>query len=173
MEELELLEAVKKGDREAFAKIVEKYHDRLYFTAFGITHSSWDALDICQETFIKVFTGIKRVKDLSRFGTWINRILVNKCMDYYRKSKNLVIGEAVEKGTDEMGFSPEGIDLARAILSLNKEARTAVILRYYQGLSIKEISAVQGCPEGTVKSRLNNALKELRKKLCKGYEMEV
>ncbi|HOA97981.1 RNA polymerase sigma factor [Acetivibrio saccincola] len=170
MEEEIMVEAAKKGDKKAFEAIVKKYHNVLYYTALGIVGSGWEALDICQETFIKAFNSINSLKDKSKFRSWINRILVNKCNDYFRKNKNEVCVDFIEEtgGFIEEG-SEESIDLLRALSSLKENSRVVLTLRYFQDLSLKEIAAILDIPEGTVKSRLSNGLEEMRK-LMKGYK---
>ncbi|AUG57001.1 ECF RNA polymerase sigma factor SigW [Acetivibrio saccincola] len=165
-----MVEAAKKGDKKAFEAIVKKYHNVLYYTALGIVGSGWEALDICQETFIKAFNSINSLKDKSKFRSWINRILVNKCNDYFRKNKNEVCVDFIEEtgGFIEEG-SEESIDLLRALSSLKENSRVVLTLRYFQDLSLKEIAAILDIPEGTVKSRLSNGLEEMRK-LMKGYK---
>ena len=170
VEEEIMVEAAKKGDKKAFEAIVKKYHNVLYYTALGIVGSGWEALDICQETFIKAFNSINSLKDKSKFRSWINRILVNKCNDYFRKNKNEVCVDFIE---ETGGFIEEGreesIDLLRALSSLKENSRVVLTLRYFQDLSLKEIAAILDIPEGTVKSRLSNGLEEMRK-LMKGYK---
>ncbi len=170
VEEEIMVEAAKKGDKKAFEAIVKKYHNVLYYTALGIVGSGWEALDICQETFIKAFNSINSLKDKSKFRSWINRILVNKCNDYFRKNKNEVCVDFIEEtgGFIEEG-SEESIDLLRALSSLKENSRVVLTLRYFQDLSLKEIAAILDIPEGTVKSRLSNGLEEMRK-LMKGYK---
>jgi RNA polymerase sigma-70 factor (ECF subfamily) len=158
-----LIQYAKYGDKKAFELLVQKYYNELYYTALGIVRSGWDALDICQETFIQAFSSLDTLKESSKFRAWINRILINKCYDFFRKNKNISTTEYIEKE----GFIEEGkedqIDLLRALTSLKDEFRIVLTLRYFQDLSIKEIAAIMGCPEGTIKSRLSNGLEELRR----------
>lgn len=158
-----LIEAAKRGDKKAFESIVQKYHNELYYTALGIVRSGWDALDICQDTFLKVFSSLDTLKDTSKFRSWMNRILINKCNDHFRKNKRVTVVEYIEnEGFLEEG-KEENIDLLRALSSLKDETRVVLTLRYFQDLPIKEIASIIDIPEGTVKSRLSNGLKELRK----------
>lgn len=158
-----LIEAAKRGDKKAFESIVQKYHNELYYTALGIVRSGWDALDICQDTFLKVFSSLDTLKDTSKFRSWMNRILINKCNDHFRKNKRVTVVEYIEnEGFLEEG-KEENIDLLRALSSLKDETRVVLTLRYFQDLPIKEIASIVDIPEGTVKSRLSNGLKELRK----------
>lgn len=167
-----LIEAAKRGDKKAFESLVQRYHNELYYTALGIVRSGWDALDICQETFLKVFSSLDTLKDTSKFRSWMNRILINKCNDYFRQNKRVIVSDYIE---DE-GFIEEGkeenMDLLKALASLKEETRVVLTLRYFQDLPLKEIAVIVDAPEGTVKSRISNGLKELRKRMrtCKEGE---
>ena len=172
METQMLIEAAKRGDRAAFDSLIERYHNELYYTALGIVRSGWDALDICQDTFLKVFSSLDTLNDTSKFRTWINRILVNKCYDFLRKNKRVTLMDSVEYEGFFENPKEEYIDLLKALSQLKEEMRVVITLRYFQDLPIKEIAAVVGCPEGTVKSRLNYGLKELRKIMKSGKEGE-
>jgi len=158
-----LVESAKNGDKKAFDKIVQRYHNELYYTALGIVKSGWDALDICQETFLKAFSSLDTLKDVSKFRAWINRILINKCNDNFRRNKRVTVVDFIENEGFFEDSKEENIDLLKALSLLKEESRVILTLRYFQDLSIKEIASIVEVPEGTVKSRLSNGLKELRK----------
>lgn len=99
-----LIKYSKRGDKKASELLVQKYYNELYYTALGIVRSGWDALDICQETFIQVFSSLNTLKDPSKFRAWINRILINKCNDFFRQNKNTFTIENLESE----GFIEEG-----------------------------------------------------------------
>jgi len=158
-----LIDAMKSGDKNSFDRFIERYHNELYYTALGIVRSEWDARDICQETFLKVFSSLDKLKDTSKIRQWMNKILINKCNDYFRHNKRVTLSNYIEaKGFSEVE-NVEKIDLLKAMLSLKEETRVVLTLRYFQDLSLKEIAAILDIPEGTVKSRISNGLKKLRK----------
>lgn len=165
MEDERLVMAAKKGDSKAFGVLVDRYHNQLYFTALSILRSGWDALDVCQETFLKAFSSIDTLKDGTKFKAWITRILVNKSNDHFRKSKRTVLVENIEDQGFFEEFDESSIDLLRVMNGLKEQTRTVLFLRYFQDLSIKEIAQIMECPEGTVKSRISNGLKEMRRLL--------
>ncbi len=178
--EIALIEEAKLMGGKAFEMLLEKYHDELYYTALAIVRSGWDAMDICQDTFLKAYTSLNRLKDSAKFKAWINRILINRCNDYFRYSKKVVVMEemdqAIYNGNDSGNSraNEESMDLLRAMSHLKRETRTILVLRYFQDLSIKDIASIAGCPEGTVKSRISYGLKELRRLLNKDNDdMEV
>lgn len=172
MDDEKLLAAAKQGDTSAFNQLVEKYHTELYYSALAVVRSRWDALDVCQDTFLKAYTSLGALNDISKFKTWINKILIHTCYDLFRRNKRLVYVEDI--AWDELVENPreDCIDLINALGKLKKEFRIVLTLRYFQDLTIKEIAAVMDCPEGTVKSRVNHALKEMRRQL-KVKPMEV
>ena len=173
MEDEVLVTAARHGDKKAFETIVEKYYNDLFRTALSIVNSGWDALDICQETLIKAYLSLHTLRDASKFKPWISRILRNKCQDHFRRNKKTIPIENIE----QEGFVEEGneetLDLLRALSTLSDDIRMVISLRYINDLKIKDIAAVMGCPEGTVKSRLNNGLKTLRKTMNAGGIKEV
>nr|WP_276020416.1 sigma-70 family RNA polymerase sigma factor [Acetivibrio straminisolvens] len=163
-----LVESAKRGDKKAFERIVQRYHNELYYTALGIVKSGWDALDICQETFLKAFSSLDTLKDVSKFRSWINRILINKCNDNFRKNKGVTVVDFIENEGFLEDSKEENIDLLNALSLLKEDTRIILTLRYFQDLPIKEIASIMDIPEGTVKSRLSNGLKELRKMMKVG-----
>ena len=162
MQDEKLVIAAKGGDKKAFEMLIDKYHNDLYYAALAIIRSGWDAMDICQDTFMKAFTSIHLLKDASSFKSWINKILVNKSLDYFRKNKKTISVSEIETNVFYEESNEEAMELMQAINKLKFDSRTILTLRYLEDMTIKDIAKVIGCPEGTVKSRLNTALKEIR-----------
>ena len=166
MEDEILIEEAKRGDKKAFEALVQKYYNELYHTALGIVRSKWDAMDICQDTFLKAFSSLNKLRDSRKFKAWIYRILVNRCNDCFRYNQKVIVSEDIErKGflkNENKNENEETMDLLKVLSSLKKKVRTILVLRYFQDLSIKEIASIVDCPEGTVKSRISSGLKELR-----------
>lgn len=162
MEDSVLVEYVKKGNNLAFTQLVEKYQNSLYCTALTLTGSVWDSLDILQDTFLKAFTKIDSLREGSRFKYWITQILVNSCYDTHRKRKRVTPVDYIEEAVYSFKNAEAHLDLLNAISKLEEKHRTVLSLRYFQDLPLKDIAAILGCPEGTVKSRLNHSLSELK-----------
>ncbi|MDO8686371.1 MAG: RNA polymerase sigma factor [Clostridiales bacterium] len=177
MDDKILIEEAKRRDGKAFEALVQKYHNELYHTALGIVRSSWDAMDICQDTFLKAFSSLNKLRDPGKFRAWINRILINRCNDYFRHNQKVIVSGEIEREdflkNENKNENEEAMDLLKTLSSLKKETRTVLVLRYFQDLSIKEIASIAGCPEGTVKSRISNGLKELRRLINAENDMEV
>ena len=166
MDDKILIEEAKRGDGKAFEALVQKYQNELYYTALGIVRSRWDAMDICQDTFLKAFSSLNKLRDPEKFRAWIYRILVNRCNDCFRYNQKIIVAEDIERECfhrdEDKNDNEETMDLLKVLSSLNKKVRTILVLRYFQELSIKEIASIVACPEGTVKSRISNGLKDLR-----------
>ena len=173
--ELELVRRMKKGERAAFDELYEQYYDRLYRTACMITGNRADGEDVTQETFIKAYLNCNRLKQDGQFRYWIYKILNRTAWQIAKKHAKEQPDEHILKLADTsmsvfLADSPvvkvlqdeQEQSVAEAIGQLEYKQRTTVILYYYNGLSTKEIASVMGCMEGTVKSRLFTARKNLR-----------
>lgn len=184
MDEKTMVTLAKSGDHAAFEEIVRQYEKKLYSIAYRYTGSEQDALDICQETFIRVYRFIGGFQETSGFSTWIYRICTNVCKDSVtrrqrRGESSLDLqdeeGEEFELPVSDDRYSPERIieqqelrrDLQAGIDALSPNHREIVVLRDVEGLSYEKISEVLGLEIGTVKSRLNRGREQLRNFLLK------
>lgn len=173
-EESRIIKACAKGNWEEFSPIFEKYKDKVYFLALGIVKERALARDVTQNAFIKVYKSLKWFNQRSRFSTWIYRITYNQALDQYRKRKRrgeLEFNE--ELGSKKLRTSKNELfqDIARKELSdrarvaiemLPLKLRTAVILKYVEGLTYSEVCGIVGCARGVLQKRLNQASKMLR-----------
>ena len=159
-----------RGSVEAYGRLIEKNKDYLYRTAFLYSGDEEAALEIVQETVLKGFRSIKQLRNPELFRTWITRILINTSKDYYRHEIRYAQMPEEEAVYEEAGITAEErADLYEAIRRLPEKYRTAVILRYFDGLKQEEIAFVMGIPRGSVSAYLTRAKKELRKYLKEGY----
>jgi len=171
--ERELVTACQRGDRDAFRELFESYKDRVYSIALRFAGNPNTAMDIAQETFLKLFLSIQDFRGDSSFDTWIYRLVVNSCMDHRRKAWRLMplAGDFLRtlrtsggKLDDLLREEADG-RMRAAIDKLPAGLKITVVLRYTQGLSYEEIAEVLGCSAGTVASRLNRAHKSLERTL--------
>jgi RNA polymerase sigma-70 factor (ECF subfamily) len=174
LSEKEVLEVVKKGDKEAYGVIVKRYMHSAYYIALGLVHNQQDALDVSQDAFIKAFRKIKMFDTRMPFFPWFYRLLRNLCIDHLkRKNRARAIPlEDVHILTQEKEDRELKETLWKGIEKLPFEQREIVILRYFQQLSYAEIAEIVGKPLGTVMSSLFYAKKKLKEILGKylGYE---
>lgn len=154
-----------KGDEKAFEFLMNLYKEGLYRTAFAYVKNEQDATDILQETVYKAYISIEKIKEPRYFKTWITKILINTSIDYVRKNKKVVyITEDLPEnpGSYEANAIDEKLDILNSIEKLDDRYKNVVVLKYFQDLTITEISQVLNCPSGTVKTYLNKALSKLR-----------
>ena len=136
---------------------------RFYRLAYSYLHNREDALDAVQAAVCKALEKQDSLKDADAMRTWFYRILVNVCTDLLRQRKRvtLVKPEELDAGSYEDPL-PEDGSLARRVDALPPEIAAVIRLRFYEELSLQEISAVVNCPLSTVKTRLYTGLKKLR-----------
>lgn len=170
-EETELVRRMKQGERAAFDRLYEQYYDRLYRTACMITGNRADGEDVTQETFIKVYLHCGKLKKDEQFRCWLYRILNRTAWQIAKKHAKerpeerileLADTSTADFPEDRMLQDEQGRAIVEAIRKLDYQQRTTVILYYYNGLGTKEIAGAMQCMEGTVKSRLFYARKNLR-----------
>jgi len=182
----ELVERARKGDRDAFRQLVERYQRKIATLALGMLRNREDALDVVQETFTKAFQSLDRFKGDASFYTWTYRIAVNLCIDHQRREAKMPIAtleprESGDRGSDPVTLLVDGAEegdpfqrtrdaeiargLSAAIAELTPEHRAVILLREVDGLSYEEISRVLDCPKGTVMSRLHYARRQLQERL--------
>ena len=178
----ELVRRCKDGDREAFRGLVERYQRKVVAIAFGILQDHEDALDVSQEAFAKVYTGIRKFKEEASFYTWLYRIVVNLAIDRRRQRNRQPLLERNEPDNhdswvetlpdstksdpyEQVGNRELGDRLRAAIEELTPAHKAVILLRAVEGLSYEEISEVLQCSRGTVMSRLHYARKRLQASL--------
>jgi RNA polymerase sigma-70 factor (ECF subfamily) len=172
--ERELVAACQRGEREAFRELFETYKDKVYSIALRYSGDPAVAMDIAQDTFLKLFSSIREFRGDSSFETWVYRLVVNSCLDHKRKHWRLIpmadefLTTLRSSGDSlaEMLRSEFSAVIRSAVDRLAPDLRIAIILRYTEGLSYAEISEVLGCSAGTVASRLNRAHKALERRLA-------
>ena len=161
-----LVERARDGDRDAFQALAETVVDRLYSTAILIVHDSALAEDASQEALIRAWRGLPRLRDSSRFDAWLNRILLNACLDSVKSRRggaNLSAAQgAIADGlTFEVDYDRRD-EVSRALARLRPAERAVLVLRYFVGLSTPQLAEALAVPLGTAKSRLHNALRAMR-----------
>lgn len=181
-EEIELVRRMKKGERAAFDELYERYYDKLYRTACMITGNRADGEDVTQETFIKMYLHCAELKKDEQFRYWLYRILNRTAWQLAKKhSRETPQEEVLELADKSMAADSPDLKVLKderdramieAVRRLEHRQRTAVILYYYNGLGTKEIARVMECMEGTVKSRLFTARKNLKSLLHNEIEQE-
>lgn len=172
----ELVAACQRGESEAFRALFERHKDKVYSIALRYSGDAAIAQDIAQETFLKLFTGVRSFRGESDFSSWLYRLVVNSCLDQKRKTRRFLplLDEALA-----MLHSPDlsALDaVVRAELShhvravvdnLADDQRMLIVLRYTEGLPYDEIARILGTSTGTIASRLNRIHRTLERRLSR------
>lgn len=177
MDITKLVKKAKRGDDESFEKLISSVRQKLYRTAFAYVRNEQDALDVYQETIYTAYISIRTLKKPESFSSWITKILIFKAVDFIRKESRHFTTDNEEIFTEliaseNFDLITHSADLSESLKFINPTAKTIILLRYYHDLSIKEIAKLMNYPEGTVKSHLNRAKRELRPILKEGYLYE-
>lgn len=168
MDDSSLVAEARRGNSKAFTTLVENHERSLYITALGIVGSSWDARDAVQDTFLDAYVKLDTLRDITKFKPWVTKILINKCYEVLRGSRRVIPVDSVPEREAHVFLGTEAqLDLLDAIRKLDEDARIIIGLRYFQDLKVDDIAGILGCPEGTVKSRINQAIKKLKVRLGK------
>lgn len=164
---MDLISRAQAGDREAFAALFEQYKNLVYKTAYLILGDVHEAEDALQEIFLLVHKSLATFDARKgAFTTWLHRITFNFCLNYRRRRRN---HSSLEDDSSTLAIDFPSTRLAeedylwRATRSLSDKQQAVLILRYYWELPYAEIASILEIPLGTVKSRLDLALKTLRK----------
>lgn len=158
-----------KGDEKAFQELIDLEKNKLYRMAYVYVKNEEDALDIVQDAIYKAFTSIKSLKHPQYFSTWLSRILINSALDFIKKHERIIpTGEMDVIPGERHSLIEEKLDLALAIEELDVPYKTVIILRYYKDFTVKQIAEILDCPEGTIKTRLHRAIRQLKSELKEG-----
>jgi RNA polymerase sigma-70 factor (ECF subfamily) len=162
-----LLLRAREGDPDAFTEFVVRWQEQLRSLAWFLTEDQAGADDILQETWIAVLKGLRQLSDVEAYKAWIYRILSHKAADWVRRrqrQRKLRWKSAAERQRlSTQDDRPERIEsLEEAVQLLSPPLRHVVLLHYIEEFAVEEVAGILGIPQGTVKSRLHNARKQLR-----------
>jgi RNA polymerase sigma-70 factor (ECF subfamily) len=171
-----VIDACRRGDRDAFRVLYEAYKDKVYSMALYFFHGDAAmAADVTQQVFLKLMGSIAQFRGESAFSTWLYRFVVNACVDTTRSR-----GERAEMtdpaaldmlpaaGSHEDAFANAQIagSVRAAVSSLAPKLRITILLRYFEDLSYAEMADVLQCSIGTVASRLSRGHEILARNLA-------
>ncbi len=183
-ETTELVNAFLDGDAQAYNRLVLLYQNKIFNLAFNYVKTSEEAKDIAQDVFVTAYKALPKLRERSKFSSWLYQIAVNHCRNRYKKLSRqgyftnrslddpdsyLQVGD---DNTPEKDLQKQDtIKLVRAgIDSLGEAEKEILLLRDLQELSYDEISGILKIPLGTVKSKLNRARLSLKDRLKKIYQ---
>lgn len=166
-----LIKKAKKGDTNAFKELILPYQTRIYNLALYFSNNEHDASDLSQETWLKVFSELRKFRFECGFYTWVCKILKNTFIDRYsRKSyrgQEVPISEIAaytekKNPLNEMEQKQRDQIIRDAVAGLPEEFRITVVLIDMEGQSYEEVSRITRASVGTVRSRLSRARNKLR-----------
>lgn len=171
----ELARRALAGSQAAYSELVERYASPAVNIAVRLVNDRALAEELAQEAFVRAFARLGTFDQERRFSSWFFQILHNVSVDYLRRrrvetvSLDALLTAGHAGPADDPSSSPESeaerrelaAALTEALGGLRHDFREAVVLKYQQGLSVDEIAAILGVPEGTVKTYLHRARKEL------------
>lgn len=165
-----LAERLRAGDGTAAAELVDLYYERIYLFMRRLGHSRQVSEDLTQEIFFNAWHHIGQLRDGKALNSWLYRIAGNVSRLYWRRHKGSIEGIDVvdslsKTQLDKAGDYEQLERLNNAVTRLPIKLRQAVVLHYMQQLTITEAADAAGIRKGTFKSRLNRALRALRKQV--------
>ena len=180
-----LLEATRAGDEAAFAELVSRYRNQITSYIYRMTNDYDGAVDLAQETFVRVYRAADRYQTSYAFSTYIYRIATNLAISELRKRKRRRLVSLTglfqkDVEVEPCEFNPADVRplqdaalveaerrgaVTRAIATLPEKYRAPLVLRDVEGKSYEEIARILNTNEGTVKSRISRARNFLRDKL--------
>lgn len=171
-----LIKEILKGNESAMEILVKRHYDLVHSYIYRTTNDYNISYDITQDVFIKMMKNIDKYNiENGKFKNWLLKIAVNTTKDYFKSKtyKQRIENYDIEKHQiedtsnviDIISKKEEAIKIKKAVKNLPSLQREAILLKYYNDLKIKEISNITGDNENTIKSRLFNGIKNLKKLL--------
>lgn len=171
--QVELVERASRGDREAFTSLAASHVDRCYALAYRILRDPHRAQDATQQAMLGAWRDLRSLRDPERFEAWLYRLVVHASYVEARGERRWMA--RVRVISTELPLSPDVArsvadrdELETAFRRLSPEQRAVVVLHHHLGYPLTEIAATLGIPEGTARSRLHYAVRQLRAALDEG-----
>lgn len=157
--------------KERFSKVYKECKDPVYGYLLYMTKDVQLAEDLSQETFLKVFLGLRKFRGESSVKTWVLTVARNTFLAYAKKKKPVLLDEQeIDQSVEHRGMpedymlqKEQGVLIQELLMALNEGDRTVLILRDYEGLSYEEAAGILGIETGVLKSRLYRARQRFRK----------
>jgi RNA polymerase sigma-70 factor (ECF subfamily) len=174
----DLMKQVQRGDMVAYQELIRRFQRRVFRIVSSYVRNPEDAMEVLQDTFLKVYAARHTWESRFSFAGWLYRIAINASIDRYRRSdrgRTSSLEDVMETQLHQSATAretPDPLDrlcegerrrlLEAAVRNLPARQREVVSLRYFAEMSLEEIAAVLGCPLGTVKSNLHKAVMGLK-----------
>jgi len=175
LSDLQLVNEVRNGKRQAYTELMNRYQQRVYWTARRIVGKHEEADDVAQETFVKAYLALGDFRGDSSFFTWLYRIAVNLSLNVVRKQQVLgylrqsdILNRVLPSDDDpqkDLEYEETKSKLDQAITKLPEKQRLVFIMRYHDEMSYEEISKVLKTSVGGLKANYFHALKKVQEHL--------
>lgn len=160
-----LVQAHVQGDPSAFAELVRRHRDRMWFVALRTLRNREDASDAVQEALISAYRNAASYRGEAAVSTWLHRVVVNACLDRLRRERarpRVPLGDYdLASNHDDHALLELQVDLHAALARLPEPQRAAIVMVDLLEMSVAEAAAELGIAEGTVKSRCSRGRTEL------------
>ena len=166
-----LIRRAQEGDRNAFADLMLMCERDMYRIARSILQRDADIADAMQDTILACYEHLSSLRNPAHFKTWLIRILINKCNDILKAERKTVSMDMLPE-TGHSDPALENVEFEMLMDTLDESYRTALVLRYGEGLSVRQISQVLDISESAVKQRLKRG-RDKAKELFKQNNMVV
>ena len=149
------------GDEEAFLELMRLHKAALYKTALSYLRNEQEAIEAVQEVTFRVYTKISAVREPDYIKTWMLRIMINYCNDILKKRKRFGANPEVLQTMPSMDNYLH-IEILDALDILDDQGKELVMMKYFHDIKIKDIAILLNKPEGTIKTWLHKAMRQLR-----------
>lgn len=167
----ELIERAKHGDKEAFTELIANNQMKLYKIAKVKLRNETDIEDVMQETMLKLYTKLSKLKDNTKFDIWLYKILINQCNEKYRKNKISIVSlETIENQktySDDVKLEDK-LDYEKILEIFPRKDQMILLLYYSNGYTTKQIAEILGKNENTIKTKL----RRMRQKIKENWNKE-
>lgn len=174
-----LISEIRDGRLEAFDELMQQHQGQVYHVAYSYVKNEDQALDITQNVFLKVYENLHKFHGRSQFKTWLLRIAYNESNNWVKKNRrNMNVNNPdIFASTDDQESNflvqENRVQMLRCLYELNTRYRLAVILRYFENYSVREIATVLKCSEGVVKNMLFRSMQQLKNTMQKEQKEDV
>lgn len=171
---------IQGGEREAFAELVRLFQKKIFSMAYGFFRDRDDALEIVQETLMRVYEKIGSYRPDHSLQSWIYRLAYNLCVDHYRKyTKKRKLEDGFDRVPERQLASADNCQAAwesrqtaeaidRAVENLSRRQKEVFFLKYRQGMKLQQVAEIMAISLGTVKALHHRALKRIRREVVPG-----
>lgn len=155
----------KRGREKVFEEYLISNKEKLYKISFVYLKNKEDAMDVIHESIVKGYKNIEGIRSLEYIDKWFIRLLINTAIDYIRRNSKTVLVEDRDMEILINKSKSQGDSFNLLIENLNEELRIIIVLKYFHGYKIREISEILSIKESQVKNKIHKALNLLRKEI--------